>query len=1330
MRMHSCRSPTIFHDLPEYAAAIDLPSQNCNWICSTVASNTTFTLSRTTYTVVPNKSYGQKQALDITTNHNFTSCSFTNCSSTQTHGGAIRCASGAYLAVHSCTFVDNDVTQGATGPNEAGAIYFEAQSTEGYGGGLLISEIPSGSVVKNVRFEECRTELTGGSIDNSLMKGSMLYSNILISGSSTKHGNCVFSSVAGTPQISFFSCMFDSNTVDEQLNGQFAGVDVRFSINNYWKTCLTDPSLFVNSYSTSIGHRILYEEPELGPRYATFEFLSSTNKTNMNILLPNPRIIVSIGSGVDKNGCGTSNDNKCKTLKFVGECMIPLTDGNIVVEAGRYDESTTMDIGSKNTTFSSSGASHPIVVYSGQTPFITKTDGELSLDSFVFVPKSGRMVFLQTGAGSTTFSDCSIQLNGEASTAISEPLFKTTAGALTIRRLKFTDLVFSGGCCVSCLGTSTTLSVQSSSFVGLTGQSEPCLNFKRDSKGGTLTLSQIEIEGTAGSLIGGITTSNVQKVSISVTNFSRLMSTSQEAALSITSCSTLTLSGLLFENCTGQSASSLFVDHTSTSVFLPSPIPSSFSVCSSPRACIRANIAPDFLPHPASININPKDGTDGQFCWSSAVGCQSLSGLVDRLMATSEYTLNVADGTTSESTLSITSKKTIAVTGLGSARSLIVMKSIAQSFADLSAGSLSLASLGFTETSSQIGVARPKSLFEVKGGSLRLESVQFVPLSFTATSSLVKMSGSSTLSLKSVLFVSMKNAASGAVISSTSTGQISLDTVSFASCNCGSSGKGRSVFISRSSSHDKPKSTHASQPCSSFSAGKVVMKSVSISTAGTTGSHEVYLEGQNVGAVVTSDWVSLIGANDATLTKTKLEQVVGSDSINMTNCGPLGYHLYPHTSGAVFVSERFWDHGKCGQERLPCSSFSFAFLLLTNTKTTISLSSDITLSTLLECPETGASISSSSQKSLVFESTGLFVVEDGPLTLMSVGLTIPSSLTQPLFVVKGSSLTLSDSVTITSPASLKHTTSLFIIQEGTLTLSESLFDFADRFLSSSVLLAQTAGCLALDTVTIENVHRSDGDGSFVYSSLTSSDDRLEIVSCSFSACSSTGNGGCMAIAVEAGTLLISHSSFSRCSSADRGGALLLDFSNLLSFEHYKLDTVCFGREEERNTATNFGNDVFVIGRDLASQIEASQWEDSLTAAQQSDLMGSDSLTQNVESLLRFLVGDVVFVSSSGDDLNIGLKDSPFRTLAGLFYFVLKVKKVVVLDSASIGELMWLGVGEEEGREMLIVGQDDNCSLRCDIVPFDHKHGTPFPTFSMLTLHTHTLSGRSVGYTQI
>ncbi|KAK2944260.1 hypothetical protein BLNAU_20823 [Blattamonas nauphoetae] len=544
---------------------------------------------------------------------------------------------------------------------------------------------------------------------------------------------------------------------------------------------------------------------------------------------------------------------------------------------------------------------------------------------------------------------------------------------------------------------------------------------------------------------------------MSVATLSRLLSTSHEAALSITSCDTLALSGLLFENCAGQSASSLFID-SSSSVSLATPIASSFSVCSSPRSSVNGDISTVFLPHAASITIDPEDGTDEQFCWSTSVGCQSLSGIVDRLMPTFEYKLNVAEGTTSESTLSITSKKTITVTGLGSARSLMVMQSTAQSFAHLSDGSLSLASLGFTETASQIGVSRQKSFFDVKGGSLRPESVEFIPLSFSGTSSFVKMSGASTLSLKRVSFVSMKNEASG----------------------------------------------------------DVVMKSVSIFTAGMTGSHEVFLEGQDVGAVISDDW---------------------TNSTNTTNIGPLGYHLYPHTNGAVFMSEGFWDHGKCGQERLPCSSLDFAFSLLTPV-----------------IPASGALISSSSEASLLFESDGQIIVEVGSLTLSSIDITLPSSLSQSLLVVKGSTLTLSSTVTITTPPSAAHTASL-IKMEGASTMSVS------------------TGC------EFKTISQTESGGGAFLSTNGNNNQILSIASSSFESVSSVGDGGVILAQLGAGSkLTVADTTFKLYSSSGKGGALSIVLSSTGSF------AVEAGTSFESCSAIMSGSAVFVEAQSLASAI--------------------------------------------------------------------------------------------------------------------------------------------------
>ncbi|KAK2957809.1 hypothetical protein BLNAU_7243 [Blattamonas nauphoetae] len=536
----------------------------------------------------------------------------------------------------------------------------------------------------------------------------------------------------------------------------------------------------------------------------------------------------------------------------------------------------------------------------------------------------------------------------------------------------------------------------------------------------------------------------------------------------------------------------------------------------------------------------------GQFTTSSADSVLTLSSLTI-LFASSQtqpaISLSVGKFVVSDCTIGNGEADIPISFGLVSGGELVMngmnsMKSVSLSspLFCVTSGFLTFGS-GTTLTHSDI--KRTSSLFVLSGGSTTITSLEVPSITLDSSSSVFSLTDAASLSLSSMSFDSITNEGSGSVIHCTSTGKLSLTSVSFTSCNCGVNGKGRSAFISRES----------------FSSGDVVMKSVSISKAGTTGSHEVYLEGGNVGAVVTTDWASLIGTNDGTLTKGKLEQVFGSDSTNATNIGPLGYHLYPHTSGAVFVSDGFWDHGKCGEERLPCSTLNFAFSLLTDAKTTLTLISEITLSTSLSSPTAGASISSSSssRKSLIFGTTGQFVVNAGPLSFSSIGLILPSSLTYPLFMMKGFTLALSDSVTITNPSSAAHSASLFSIEGGTLTLSGTVFDFTVHFSSSSALLTQTKGTLKLDTVTFENVSRSDGDGSVVHSSLSSSEDKLDVVGCSFSSCSSSGNGGALFVSSSLDhnpAFLIIESTFGTdisCGEGKKGEWIFLQGHSLESF---------------------------------------------------------------------------------------------------------------------------------------------------------------------------------------
>ncbi|KAK2961096.1 hypothetical protein BLNAU_3864 [Blattamonas nauphoetae] len=205
---------------------------------------------------------------------------------------------------------------------------------------------------------------------------------------------------------------------------------------------------------------------------------------------------------------------------------------------------------------------------------------------------------------------------------------------------------------------------------------------------------------------------------------------------------------------------------------------------------------------------------------------------------------------------------------------------------------------------------------------------------------------------------------------------------------------------------------------------------------------------------------------------------------------------------------------------------------------------------------------------------------------------------------------------------------------GTLTLSGTVFDFTVRFSSSSALLTQTGGNLDLDTVTIGNVSRTVGGGSVIYSSLSSSEGRMEISGCSFEFVSSSGDGGAILAELgEGSTLTVTDTTFTSCSSSGKGGALSIVLSSTGSFA---LQT---GTSFESCSAAS-GSAVFVQASSLASAIT----ESSMAFLAPFPLTPTPALldlyrgwntasTSDAVPLVLFLaeVGSTGFASSSGSD---------------------------------------------------------------------------------------------------
>ncbi|KAK2943728.1 hypothetical protein BLNAU_21379 [Blattamonas nauphoetae] len=332
------------------------------------AMNSTFTGTITNGETEGDTFSDRDEAVVVDTDHTFLSCVFSRCHAVETAGGAIRCLSGASLNVTKCEFFDNsalnDVFESTFTLSTGGAIHFNGMDIGGltivlslfernkasfggsvsskkahhltvqysnitdsecikfddknisYGGGLAFYFLPLEAVVQNVRFLNCKTVKTGGSIDCQNVSGSITFSNIFIANSVCEHGNVIFSTVSDeTAIIQFFSCTFFSNTITDDTSPN-APIDVRF--NNYepWLTLLKSKSTFVNCFSTSAEPKIaIFTNPGF---LTTFEYDDPGNTSTFDIHLPSPGVIVNGQDGVDGDGCGVEYDDQCKTIAYTG----------------------------------------------------------------------------------------------------------------------------------------------------------------------------------------------------------------------------------------------------------------------------------------------------------------------------------------------------------------------------------------------------------------------------------------------------------------------------------------------------------------------------------------------------------------------------------------------------------------------------------------------------------------------------------------------------------------------------------------------------------------------------------------------------------------------------------------------------------------------------------------------------------------------------------------------------------------------------------------------------------------------------------------------------
>ncbi|KAK2950528.1 hypothetical protein BLNAU_14522 [Blattamonas nauphoetae] len=126
---------------------------------------------------------------------------------------------------------------------------------------------------------------------------------------------------------------------------------------------------------------------------------------------------------------------------------------------------------------------------------------------------------------------------------------------------------------------------------------------------------------------------------------------------------------------------------------------------------------------------------------------------------------------------------------------------------------------------------RTAQLFSISGGSASLTSTTIPPITLSSSNSLISVCGSGSLSVCDIDFDSIENSGSGAVLHFSSSGCLSLNRVNLNGSKCGSSGKGRSLFITRPDA---------------FTSNNLHLRDVFVTQPTSSGEHEIFIEGTSL----------------------------------------------------------------------------------------------------------------------------------------------------------------------------------------------------------------------------------------------------------------------------------------------------------------------------------------------------------------------------------------------------------------------------------------------------------------------------------------------------
>ncbi|KAK2954118.1 hypothetical protein BLNAU_10935 [Blattamonas nauphoetae] len=280
---------------------------------------------------------------------------------------------------------------------------------------------------------------------------------------------------------------------------------------------------------------------------------------------------------------------------------------------------------------------------------------------------------------------------------------------------------------------------------------------------------------------------------------------------------------------------------------------------------------------------------------------------------------------------------------------------------------------------------------------------------------------------------------------------------------CSSKGSGGALNIALVSSGTLTISDTSFVSCSATGNGGGIWLDLSLSTAtnpftfsdltfGTDATKNTASKGRNVYALAKAGSTSVlplsafVPSTPAQIVFDETERTMvefGEMSSNVeSEIGSLLYLLHPSGNDVRVRASVGFDHSLCGASVLPCSSLQKSYTNAqsrSDNSASVVLDSDLSFAETITSQNKGITITSASQNTLTFGASAQLNVVSDTLTLTSLKLGLPSSITTSPFVVSGGSLIIESSADIshsgTDSTPTLVSSPLFTITSGRFVLS-------------------------------------------------------------------------------------------------------------------------------------------------------------------------------------------------------------------------------------------------------------------------------------------------------